>query len=477
MAWDMFLKNVNSNLLSKISIRTRLTVFYSIAAFILLTVITVFLYWETINILYKADYQFLSDEVESIQYAMQNKQANLAALKKEAIASPTQAIDSIYRYYVRIFDDHSQILIETPEISHILPPDTNISLTHKHVSKKTFRWYSYNNNNYLLVQAPIKYSKGKYGAVQIVLDISYQHTVMSDRKYLMVALLVSALSSLFLGFFITHRGMKSLYLLTGTVKKITATSLHQRIDPKSLPKELNPLGIAFNQMLDRIESSFVRLKQFSSDLAHELRIPINNLIGETEIVLSRNHTINEYQQVLMSNLEEYQRVSQLIENMLFLSRAEHPQLEIQKTLLNVYDEIAVVSEYYQAMADEKNISITYEGKAHLHGNSIMFRRMISNLLSNSLKYTHENGWIKILISFHHSLVKITLSDNGIGIPPEHLPKVFDRFYRVDSARSQLSGGTGLGLPIVKSIVDLHQGHITITSTPDHGTTVTLNFPK
>jgi len=273
-----------------------------------------------------------------------------------------------------------------------------------HVSKKTFRWYSYNNNNYLLVQAPIKYAKDKYGVVQIVLDISYQHMVMSDRKYLMIALLVSALSSLFLGFFITHRGMKSLYLLTSTVKKITATSLHQRVDPKSLPKELNPLGIAFNQMLDRIESSFVRLKQ-------------------------------------------------------------------------VYDEIAVVSEYYQAMADEKNISITYEGKAHLHGNSIMFRRMISNLLSNALKYTHENGWIKIVISFHHSLVKITLSDNGIGIPPEHLPKVFDRFYRVDSARSQLSGGTGLGLAIVKSIVDLHHGHITITSVPDHGTTVTLNFPK
>lgn len=472
----MFLKNARPGILNKISIRTRLTLFYSIAAFILLTVITIFLYWETINILYKADYQFLSDEVETIQHILQNKKINKAALKDEVINSPTQTSDSIYRYYIRVVDEKNQVLIETPEISRILLPDSNLNITHKHVYKKNYRWYSNHDTNYLLVQAPVRFSNNSLGAIQIVLDISYQHLIMSDRKFLIIALLVSALSSLFLGFFVTHRGMRSLYVLTDTVKKITATSLHQRIDPKSLPKELNPLGVAFNQMLDRIESSFVRLKQFSSDLAHELRIPINNMIGETEITLSRNHSINEYQQVLMSNLEEYHRVSQLIENILFLSRAENPQLEIQKTMLNVHDEIAVVIEYYQAMADEKNITVTFEGKAEMRGNSIMFRRMISNLLSNSLKYTHVNGWIKLSITSQHHHVKITFSDNGIGIPPEHLPKVFDRFYRVDSARSQQSGGIGLGLAIVKSIVDLHHGNISITSVPDQGTTIYLRFP-
>ena len=299
---------------------------------------------------------------------------------------------------------------------------------------------------------------------------------MSDRKYLIIALFISAIASLLLGFYITQRGMRSLYLLTNRVKTITVTSLHQRTDPDSLPKELKTLAIAFNQMLDRIECSFVRLKQFSSDLAHELRMPINNMIGETEIVLSGNHSITEYQQVMMSNLEEYQRVSHMIENILFLSRAENPQLEIQKTLLNIHDEIACICEYYEAMAEEKNISVTHEGKASMHGNSIMFRRMISNLLSNALKYTPENGWIRFSISSDNNQIKITLSDNGIGIASEHLPKIFDRFYRVDSARSQQSGGTGLGLAIVKSIVDLHRGKIDITSELDAGTNISIIFP-
>lgn len=440
-------------------------------------VITIFLYWETTNILYRADYQFLTDEVEGIQHILQNKKVSISTLKQEVIDSPTQQNGSIYKYYIRIINEKDEIMIETPEVSRILPSDPNFNLAHRHIYKKSYRWYSKNNTNYLLIQAPIRFANGKYGTAQIALDISYQHTLISDRKYLMIALIASALSSLLLGFLVAHRGMKSLYALTSTVKKITATSLHQRIDPKSLPKELKPLCMAFNQMLDRIESSFVRLKQFSSDLAHELRIPINNLIGEAEITLSRNHSINEYQQVLMSSLEEYQRVSQLIENILFLSRAENPQLEIQKSVLKVQDEIAVVCEYYQAMADEQSISVTYSGKADIRGNSIMFRRMISNLLSNALKYTNQNGWIQIAIAAHYNHVKVTLSDNGIGISAEHLPKIFDRFYRVDSARSQLSGGSGLGLAIVKSIVDLHQGDISIVSQPDQGTTISLSFPR
>src|SRR5438132_6660192 len=148
--------------------------------------------------------------------------------------------------------------------------------------------------------------------------------------------------------------MRSLYLLTNQVKNITVTSLHQRIDPENLPKELKSLGLAFNQMLDRMESSFTRLKQFSSDLAHELRMPINNLIGETEIVISRDHSLADYQQVMMSHLEEYQRISHLIENILFLSRAENPHMEIEKTWLNLQDEIAFICEYYEALAEEKN---------------------------------------------------------------------------------------------------------------------------
>jgi two-component system heavy metal sensor histidine kinase CusS len=473
----MFLKNVKPEILTNVSIRTRLTLFYSLAAFTLLTVIALFLYWETTNILYKADYQFLSDEVESIQSILQNKHIDLTVLKQTVIEVPTQSTDSIYRYYTRIFDGNNQIMVETPGASIALPADSKIKFTNMPTNKKNYRRYSNQDTNYLLIQAPVHIGNSQNGIIQIALDISYQHTIMSDRKFLLTALLMSALCSLFLGFFIAHRGMKSLYALTDTVKQITITSLHQRTDPQSLPKELKPLGLAFNQMLDRIESSFVRLIQFSSDLAHELRIPVNNLIGETEITLSRDHSIDEYQQVLVSNMEEYHRISQLIENILFLSRAENPQLEIQKASLNIHEEIAVVCDYYQAMADEKRIKITYEGNAILNVNSIMFRRMISNILSNALKYTNPDGWIRFILTDLHDHIQINVSDNGIGIPAQHLPKIFDRFYRVDSARSQQSGGIGLGLAIVKSIADLHHGNISISSDMNKGTTICLTFPK
>ncbi|VVC77293.1 Sensor kinase CusS [Aquicella siphonis] len=472
----MFLKNVKPYIRKKISIRTRLTLFYSLAAFIIMTVITLFLYWESVNVLYKADYQFLADEAESIQHILQNNKLNSNALAQAVIDVPAHHGNSIYRHYVRILDENNNTIIETPGSPKIPLVDPARNPPSAHHFKKSYRWYNTHDTSYLLVQTPVTLPKGKSGIMLITLDISYQHAVISDRKFLIIALLISTLCSLCLGFLAAQRGMRSLYTLTDTVKKITVTSLNQRTDPKSLPKELSALGVAFNQMLDRIESSFDRLKQFSSDLAHELRIPINNLIGETEITLSRAHSPEEYQQVLMSNLEEYHRISQLIENILFLSRAENPQMEIQKTSIYVQDEISIVCEYYEAMADEKNISVTCQGKAALRANSIMFRRMISNLLSNALKYTPDNGWIRFTITSQDNRVKIILSDNGIGISQEHLPKLFDRFYRVDSARSQLSGGIGLGLAIVKSIVDLHQGVISISSMPDQGTVIQLVFP-
>lgn len=436
-----------------------------------------FLYWETVNIIHKADYQFLSDELDSLQTILETKPINFSVLRQEIIENPTESSNSIYRYYIRLNDENNQLIMETPGTSDILPVVSHRNLIVKKSPKQSYRHYSFNKTNYLIIQSPVKFSNQQYGNIQILLDISYQHIVMSDRKFLLISLLLSAISSLTLGFFIANRGMRSVFVLKDTVKQITATSLHQRIDPKSLPTDLRKLGIAFNQMLDRIESSFVRLKQFSSDLAHELRTPIHNLIGETELALSHLQTPEEYQQVLISNMEEYNRISHMIENILFLSRAENPQLEIQTTLLHVKDEIAVICDYYQAMADDKQISMSYQGDAELKINSIMFRRMINNLLSNALKYTPANGWVRFHITDSNHEVRIQLSDNGIGIAKQHLPKIFDRFYRVDSDRAQQSGGIGLGLPIVKSIVDLHHGSITFNSELNKGTTILLIFPK
>lgn len=479
MAWDIYLKNAEESILKISSIRTRLTLFYTIAAFILLTLVTVFLYWVTINILYKADYQFLSDEIDNIQYILDEQPIDKNHLKLTIMDAPRQPDNSIYRYYIRIFDENKKVYMETPGMDTILQAK---KYSHKHsesLGKKRYFWFSHDDTNYLLAQAPIELGNPhKVGLIQIALDISYQHAVINDRKKLIYSLLIGTLFALIIGFFVAHRGIRSLFLLTKTVEKITATSLNQRIDPKSWPKELWGLSIAFNQMLDRIENSFTRLKQFSADLSHELRTPITNLIGETEVTLSYANTVPEYQQVLASNLEELHRISSLIENILFLARAENPHIELHKSLLYVHDEIASICEYYQAMAEEKHIEVSIEGQGELYANAIMFKRMISNIFSNSIKYTPQGGNIKFTISrLENGSIEIKLTDSGIGIAQEHLPNIFNRFYRTDAARSQHSGGMGLGLAIVKSIVDLHQGSITIASTEGKGTTITLIMPS
>ncbi len=334
-------------------------------------------------------------------------------------------------------------------------------------------------NKFILIQSRGQFSLTHHPVIiQIALDITYQQNIIYRYSKLLILILLSImLVAILMGFFIAHRAMRSLHRLTETAQKITITSLHERIDPKFWPHELHSLGMAFNEMLARIENAFSQLTRFSGDLAHELRTPVNNLMGETEIALSHPHTVAEYQSVLESHLEELQRISQIMENILFLARTENPMLEIKKEYVNVSDEIAMICDFYQAMADEKNIRVTHEGNARLCVNVIMFRRALSNLLSNALKYTPENGRVQFTTKTLDETVEITLRDNGIGIAPKHLSSLFNRFYRVDSARTRSAGGVGLGLSIVKSIVELHRGSISIASQPDHGTTITLLLHK
>ena len=456
------------------SIKTRLIIFYTFAAFILLTLVALFLYWGTVNILYKADYQFLSNEVDEIQYLLNKKSFNSQVIQKEMAGIPVEPSGSLYRYYVRLFNNQLVPIFETNGMSQIISLDKLRDLNgYQH--EKHYLWYEHNGTHYLMIEAPIKMGK-QFGRVQIILDVSYQHNIIHDRNKLYIALLAGTLCALLLGFLIANRGMRSLHLLTETAKNITVNSLHQRIEPQSWPVELRSLAIQLNDMLARIEGSFMRLKQFSADLSHELRTPITNLISGTEVTLSYADSKEEFRNSLESNLEELHAMAQMIENILFLARAENPQFSLQKQLLKARKEIELVLEYHEPVAEEKNISLHVAGEADIYANPVMFRRAINNVVTNALKYTPSG---KIQCQIHridNKTVQIVISDTGVGIAEEDQLHIFDRFYRVDASRDQRQGGSGLGLPIVKSIVELHQGTITVSSKPGLGTTFFLNLP-
>lgn len=473
----MFLANVKKLISSMRSITVQLTLLYSLSTFILVTIVSLFLYWAMENILYNAGKQFLSDETRILQNIIETKPNNISALKQEVEDIPRALESSVYHYYIRILDNQGNIVAETPNIKLIIKNNTYFSSENRLISKKIQKWQS-DDIHYLLMQSAVN-SYGQLWIIQIALDITYQQKVTTSyRRNVLIAIIGGALLSILLGYLISKKGMRRLYELTETTNKITANALQQRIDPQYWPKELNELGTAYNRMLDRIENSMLRLTELSDDLAHELRTPLTNLIGEAEMVLSHASSAEEYKQVIESSLEELNRIYQIVENLLFLAHAENPQINLQKTELNANKEINVMCRFYQAIADEKNIQLSCEGEATLHANSIMFRRMIGNLLSNSLKYSSNNSLVSFKIKeINNETIQIALSDQGVGIAAEHLPNIFNRFYRVDAARAQGFGSTGLGLAIVKSIIDLHHGTIFIESKLGNGTSIIITFPK
>jgi two-component system heavy metal sensor histidine kinase CusS len=262
--------------------------------------------------------------------------------------------------------------------------------------------------------------------------------------------------------------------MTRSLKRVGPKRLHERLTPAAWPRELQPLASAFDAMLDRLEDSFRRLSQFSADLAHELRTPIANIRGESEVALTRSRTPEEYRHVVESVLAECERLSGLIDNLLFLARAEAADGKLERIRFDAAEAARKVMTYYEPVAEERHVSIRCEGGGDIYAEPMLFSRALSNLVENALRFTPDGGEIVIAISANSADAEVAVSDNGSGIPAKHLPQIFDRFYRVDSSRS--SRGTGLGLALVKSIAELHGGSVDATSEEGRGTRVVLHFP-
>jgi two-component system heavy metal sensor histidine kinase CusS len=230
-------------------------------------------------------------------------------------------------------------------------------------------------------------------------------------------------------------------------------------------------------MLTRLEDSFSRLSRFSDDVAHELRTPINGLMGMAEVTLSKERTPEEYRLVIESSIEEYGRLSRMIERLLFLARATNKEISIEKMPLDLHRELVRICELYRAMAEEQGVETICHGEGTVQADPELFGRALSNLLANALQHTPSGGRVTLAgsrVSEH--VVEVRVPDTGTGIPAEHLAKIFDRFFRVDSTRSAATGGAGLGLAIVKSIMDLHGGTVRVESRTNNGTTFVLAFP-
>ncbi|BDT66727.1 sensor protein CzcS [Comamonadaceae bacterium OS-1] len=244
---------------------------------------------------------------------------------------------------------------------------------------------------------------------------------------------------------------------------IGTQSLNHRVSLDGLPTELSELATEFNDMLQRVDDGYRRLQDFSGELAHEMRTPVATLMGRTQVALSHSRTMEQLREVLEGNEEELERLSRLISDMLFIAHADHNETILQSEKLDLAVEVQQVAEYLSLIAEERGITIEVTGRAILMGDRRLVQRAITNLLSNAIRHSTENSPVSVMISEQNGEVSLEVANTGDGIPQVHLDRIFDRFYRVDSARARLDGGTGLGLAIVHSIMSAHQGQVTVSS--------------
>jgi two-component system heavy metal sensor histidine kinase CusS len=316
--------------------------------------------------------------------------------------------------------------------------------------------------------------------VQIAIDVSQEEELLARyRLWFWGILLATSVLFPLVGYRIARHGIRPVEEIAATARRITSTNLRERIGSEGYPSELASLAGTFNEMLERLEESFERISRFTADIAHDLRTPVNNIRGEAEVALARSRTVDEYRDVLESSLEEAVRLSELIGDLLFLARAESPLTELHRANVNIGELLTTVRDYYEASATDAGISLVVnDGAEPLNAEldrSLMLRA-VSNLVSNAIAHTPLGGTVTLAATNEDALMRIEVSDTGVGIPAEALPRVFDRFFRVDPSRSKTSGGTGLGLAIVQGILTLHGGSAEITSQLGRGTRVTLRIP-
>ncbi|MFN3736497.1 heavy metal sensor histidine kinase [Hydrogenophaga sp.] len=313
--------------------------------------------------------------------------------------------------------------------------------------------------------------------LRIAVDTAHHaHFLQALRQTLMLYLLGAILVSGLLGWWAARRGLAPLRVMKERAMTVTAQKLDQRMPVQAVPAEFADLAQSLNNMLERLQSDFARLQEFSSDLAHELRTPINNLLTQTQVSLAQKRDASAYQDILASNAEEFQRLARMVSDMLFLAKTEHGIELPNPEAISLDQETQALFEFYDAVADEKRIRLSLTGHAVVMGDRLMLRRAIGNLLSNALRHSPADAQVAVMIEQQGANTTLCLTNQGVTISPELLPRLFDRFFRVDKSRSHPdSDGAGLGLSITRAIMAAHGGSVTASSS-NGITTFCLVFP-
>lgn len=449
------------------SIAAQLVRLFTPASVLLLCAGISLLYWIVVRHAFDEDNAVLADKIAALQADLAET-GNPAALVEELKSARAKQPS----YYVRLIAPDGATIAESPRMAELLPAEKFPAIAAPSRRPREVRTAG---QSFALASTVGEASHERF-TIQIAQDRSADARFEKEFGVLTLLLVaIGAVASSVIARSVVHRGLRPLRAMQTAVEHIAPTHLAERIGARGWPSELQPLADAFDAMLERLESSFTRLSQFSADLAHELRTPLANMLGEAQVALTRSRSAEEYRAALESHVDECEKLARIIDSLLFLARAESTDRHVRCERFDAREAVEKVANCYSAAAEERAVTIKCSGEATIDADPLLFQRALTNLLDNALRFTAPGGKINIAIHRRQSATEIRVTDNGSGISAEHLPHVFDRFYRADRSRS--SAGAGLGLALVKSIVELHGGSATIESSIGNGTTVRLSFPE
>jgi two-component system, OmpR family, sensor kinase len=408
--------------------------------------------------------------------------------------------------FIQVLDESGRIGRKSENLRNIQLP---ISLTALQDASKGLISFETNrsvaNTPLRIVTLPVKENQQIVRIVQVASSLEDVEDALNTLFIILIITVPSALIAASLGGqFLANKALKPVDRITQAARLITHQNLNQRIEPPRVKDEIWRLIETFNEMISRLDKSFHQMKQFTTDASHELKTPLTILRGEVEVALRKDRSSQEYQEILQSNLEEINRMSHIVNDLLLLSKADRGDVRLNREDVDLTEVLDQIVDQIQILAHSKNLKIettNHQERTHVLGDSLRIRELFLNLIENAIKYTEDGGSIQIRIereAAHPSapvqpegrieaaspppteedlgIAKIVVSDTGIGIAREDQEKIFDRFYRVDKARSREQGGSGLGLSICKWIVEAHQGEIKVESELGKGSSFIVKLP-
>jgi two-component system heavy metal sensor histidine kinase CusS len=383
----------------------------------------------------------------------------------------------------------ASVLLQQPVLDAALLPAqstvADLAGLRERLASATSRWDSPDGIGHRLLVGRIALPAQR-GSVLTALSIDTTGTrevLLRNQRDLIIGLGLGTVLASVLGALIARRIVVSARRLGSAASRIGANSLAERLPLKATPLELVESTLAFNRMLDRLQSAFERLSAFSSDLAHDFRTPLGNLLGEAQVTLSRPRSAEEYRAVLESAVEEYERLSRMISNMLFLAQVDNDRAGMSIDRLEVGSALDRVIGYFELLGEERGVRLqkTLRGAAgggcHIWADETMLIRAVSNLVANALSHAQSGTCIELGATTEaDGSCAIEVANEGPDITPEQQARIFERFYRADTSRHGSAFGSGLGLAIVRSIMDLHGGRAEVRSAPGERTVFSITFP-